>query len=432
MKRLIVFALALLIVATVGAREWTDHPMVGRYDDSSIRHQEVARFGEYTIATGPEATETVEGEVWMTLYDGPADSSTFGVYTTYRSFLESNGFEMLVSCRPGECPPGALEEVYQREPFADNGDYYFPAVFSQGSDDLAAYIAAKRSGDDVTLYVSIAIAAGWESYPQYRLDVVEVKPDAGSIASSGTTATEEREASGGADDGTASPAAPDTTEAPEREARPAGAAGFLSGNGSVRVNAGLATIMLIDPAIAGRIVVVDDGTTVTVQNEGFRNIWGPFAHAAWFPNENVGIGVSGMHLSSDLTFYRADVPYSSRYELEAVRGELVSRVAGDDYPAAVTVAFGIGVARARLAYSEGENAGVSDYAGEHTGVIAGAAVDLSVPIVGPVAISLGLDYTYVPFYGLELADRSNDGESITFIEGSLGGIAIRLGLSAGL
>lgn len=392
----------------------------------------MARFGEYTIATGPETTETLEGEVWMTLYDGPADSSTFGVYTTYLSFLESNGFEILVSCRPGECPPGALTEVYEREPFADSGDYYFPAVFSQGSDELAAYIAAKRSGDDVTLYVSIAIAAGWESYPQYRLDVVEVKPDAGSIASSGTTSTEEREASGGADGGTESPAAPDTTEAPEREARPAAGGGFLSGNGFVRLSAGLATIMLIDPAIAGRIAVVDDGTAVTVDNAGFRNTFGPFARATWFPNENVGFGVGGMSLSSDLTFYRDEVPYSSSYALEAVRGEIVSRIAGDDYPADVTVAFGIGVVRARLAYSEGENAGVSDYRGEHTGVIAGVVFDLSVPIVGPVAVTLGLDYTYAPFYELELVDRSNEGVSTTFIDGSLGGIAITLGLSAGL
>lgn len=38
MKRLIIFTLACLIGGTVGAREWADHPTVGRYDDSTIRH----------------------------------------------------------------------------------------------------------------------------------------------------------------------------------------------------------------------------------------------------------------------------------------------------------------------------------------------------------------------------------------------------------
>ncbi|MFW5688952.1 MAG: hypothetical protein ACOC1U_05195, partial [Spirochaetota bacterium] len=118
-----VLVLLLLLASLSFAEEASDHPLIGRFDGAEIQKQEISRFGEYTIAVSDEETRTVQGEVWMTLYNAPDDSSTFSVFATYLSFLEQEGFEILLSYRPGETPGGYLKTVYGRAPFAHNGNY---------------------------------------------------------------------------------------------------------------------------------------------------------------------------------------------------------------------------------------------------------------------------------------------------------------------
>ena len=133
MKRALLLCSVILLTAGVFAEEFADHPVVGRYPDASIQHQEVSNFGQYTILVGDGETETVQGEVWMTLYAAPGDSSTFSVYSTYMDFLQAEGFTILVSCEPGHCGGSTLADAYHRAPFANDGNMNFSAPITTGT-----------------------------------------------------------------------------------------------------------------------------------------------------------------------------------------------------------------------------------------------------------------------------------------------------------
>ena len=166
MKRVVSVVCMLLIAAIASADGFADHPLVGRYQDATISHQEVSNFGSYEILVGTDETQTVEGEVWMTLYAAPGDSSTFSVFATYRDFLLAEGFSILVACEPGECGGELLSDAYHRAPFENDNNYNFSAPITNGNWSAASYISAVREVGGGTVYVSIAIAAGWYDYPQ--------------------------------------------------------------------------------------------------------------------------------------------------------------------------------------------------------------------------------------------------------------------------
>ena len=161
MKRALLLLSSIFLAATLFAAEFSDHPLVGRYPNASIQHQEISNFGQYTILVGDEETETVQGEVWMTLYRAPDDSSTYSVYSTYLDFLEAEGFTILVSCAPGKCGGTTFSEAYFRAPFANDGNMHYSAPIHAGNNGVGCYISAVRERGGSTIYVSIAIAAGW-------------------------------------------------------------------------------------------------------------------------------------------------------------------------------------------------------------------------------------------------------------------------------
>lgn len=404
----------------------TDHELIGRFNRSRIVHQEISSFGEYEMATSEDETQTIEGEVWMTLYNAPNDSSTFSVYATYLSFLQEEGFEILVSYKPRECPSGLLEEVYFRAPFADHGNYGHPAPFTNGNGAHSAYIAARR-GD--SLYVSIAIAAGWASYPQYKLDVVEVRSNAGGIASVGTPSEPEVEKEPEAEVA--------QTAAPEPAAAPAGGTagtGFFTESGGFEARGGMAGYLFLDPAIAGEFVEVRTATPLPppddpVRSQGFKNVYGPWGRATWFPNESVGIGVDVAYLQADEDFTaQNDTTYRSRAELQLFQAAAVVRMVGAEYPATITAAFTGGAAIISLNQSAAGGTGLNYYdrVEDMLGVF-GTSIDLSIPILRFAHVTGGMAYVFIPFTTLTL--EGEDGTySRTYHEGNLGGLEIRLGV----
>jgi hypothetical protein len=428
----------ITVQAAGAADEAGDNAIVGRFNRSEIVHQEVSRFGEYEIATGDEETQKIQGEVWMTLYDAPDDSSTFSVYATYLSFLQEQGFEILQSYKPRECPGGLLADVYNRAPFADNGNYGHPAPFTNGNEAHSAYIAARR-GD--SLYVSIAIAAGWESYPQYKLDVVEVKSNTGGIASIGTPAEPEtedaseravNEAPGGEVTATNGAAEPAREAEPARDADAAaggarGRTGFFTGNGSFEVRGGMAGYLFLDPAIAGGLVVTDTGGVPVVQSEGFKNLYGPWGRATWFPNESLGIGFEGAYIRSMEDFSADGTTYISEAELQLFQAAAVARMVGSEYPATITMAFTGGAAIITLEQSV-DGSGADYYRSvEDTLGVFGTSIDLSIPIVRFGHLTAGMAYLFIPFSELTMRDE-DETYARTYYEGNLGGLELRLGI----
>ena len=418
MKRLVSLLILCLVAQAVVADEPSDHPFVGRYDGSTVFHQEISQYGEYTIATGPEETESVQGEVWMTLYDGPEDTSTFTVYSTYLSFLEDQGFDILLSYSPGDMPGAWLDTVYQTAPFADDGNFAFAAPITNGNDRVGAYIAARKDAEEGQIYVCIAIAAGWRAYPQYKLDIVQTGTNAGSIVSTGTpTSTEHTDAH----DAVLEQSEAETTGT-------VASGGFLTGNGYIQARAGMEGYLFLDPAIAGGLVVTDDDGTVTVQAAGIKNSFGPFGEVIWYPNENLGFGIEYTYINSDEAFTAEGVTYRSQAEMQTFRAMIQTRVVGSDFPSAVTLGFGGGLAIVNLSQSETGGAEDRTFVSEDLLPVFGCSIEMTAPILSFLHLSTGVEYTFIPFTELVLSYDGATPYSRTYHEGNLGGLALRLGL----
>ncbi len=429
MKR--AFLLLSVLFLTVGAfaTDFADHPLVGRYPDSSIQHQEISNFGQYTILVGEEETETIQGEVWMTLYTAPGDSSTFSVYSTYLDFLEAEGFTILVSCEPGHCGGSTLADAYNRAPFADHGNYNYSAPITNGTWSAACYISAKRESGGSTIYVSIAIAAGWYDFPQYKLDVVKVASNTASIVSVGTREEEEpvAEASAAAEPSGTAGVAPSTTGAESDGA-------LFSGTGSVRAQAGAGIFAFADPDFAGGLTEYTDlaGTVGTMG--GFRNLYGPFAEMSWFLNQNLGILADVTHFTIENTTGIGDTTFSYSVNMTFIQAGAMARVVGDAYPVTLGLGFSAG-----FVLIEFYQRSVSDVPGESRYYVAEDffpafrySAELTIPIVSVGRLSAGFQYVFVPVGNLTFEQDGGSDYYIEYKEPNLGGLILRVGLVAEL
>ncbi|NLO02526.1 MAG: hypothetical protein GX126_09460, partial [Bacteroidales bacterium] len=173
----------------VYSQEASDHAEIGRYGSSSVRHQELGNFSEYILALGPVRNDSVseslkiEGKVMMTLYEGPADASSYEIYHAYRDLLSSKQYDILYSCSGSECGTGFLSPVYQLAPFAYNYGYNNSVPITNGSQDFSYLITARKSIGEKTTYVSLIVSQGWFKFPVYKLDVIEVQKSGGKISS---------------------------------------------------------------------------------------------------------------------------------------------------------------------------------------------------------------------------------------------------------
>jgi hypothetical protein len=424
MQRVVSILLLVLIAPSLVGEEVSDNPLVGRLEGSTVLHQEISRFGAYTIAVSAEVAETVEGEVWMTLYDAPEDTSTYSVYSTYLSFLENAGYDILLSRQPGETSSAFLSEVYERAPFADNGNYAFSAPITNGNDSVAAYISARRGSGPESVYVSIAIAAGWRAYPQYKLDVVTLASNTATIQSLGGAREEGSSSGAGEPD-------EDTREAGDDLAQVDARGGsFFSSDWSLAVRAGMAGYLFLDPSIAGGLVVTDDGGVVSVQSDGFKNAYGPFGHVAWYPNPNFGVAAGFSLITSDEDVTADSVTYRSTARLVVLQLAALSRIIGSHFP--TTVAFGFTGGLALVNLSRSEEGGAEDrYFGVEDLLPAfGFTGELTIPLFSVVELFGGIEYLFVPFSTLEMVNDGGTPYSRIYNEGNLGGLMLRVGLVA--
>jgi hypothetical protein len=179
----------MFFAPAIYAAESYDHPEIGRYQGSSIIHQESSNFDQYRLglsaAQDGTVSETlaVEGKVLMTLYSGPEDASSFEVITAYRKLLQSNRYEILFSCEKSDCGDEFLGAFYELAPFANDPGWNNSAPITQGNPDTSYVLVAKSENEDKTMYVSIVVSQGWWSYPVYKLDIVEVQEFEGKISS---------------------------------------------------------------------------------------------------------------------------------------------------------------------------------------------------------------------------------------------------------
>lgn len=161
-----------------------DHPLVGRYEGSFIRHYRARDYDEFRMINRPvfgrDTRETgsrvndrnstpVSGRAFRLRYEGPEGRSPLEVMRNHQEKLAANGFETLFACRAQEC--------------GDRSDFWFAVVEGvQGPGPGLApgwenqlYTLARLTRPEGDVHVAIlAVAQGQRT--QVLVDVVESRP----------------------------------------------------------------------------------------------------------------------------------------------------------------------------------------------------------------------------------------------------------------
>ena len=174
---------------TIYSQDTYDHKEIGRYGKSSITHQELSNLNEYVLALGPVRNDSVtktmriQGKLMMTLYRAPDDASSFEVFTAYRELLVSKQYDILFICAKNECGTKFLSAIYKLAPFASDYGWNNSAPITNGTQDFSYALTAKKEKDGNTTYVNLIVSQGWQNYPVYKLDIIEVQQRLGNISS---------------------------------------------------------------------------------------------------------------------------------------------------------------------------------------------------------------------------------------------------------
>ena len=161
-----------------------DHPMVSRYDGSSIVDYDFREFDSYEILLGKvkrdpenpsekvaETSENLEGKVTKISYYIPEDRSTLEVFRNYEDALKAAGFEILFTCANNECGGRDFNHkvVEYKSGFGDNY-----------SDQR--FLAAKLARDEGDVYVSLYTVKNTggggsdKNHIYTEVDVIELAP----------------------------------------------------------------------------------------------------------------------------------------------------------------------------------------------------------------------------------------------------------------
>lgn len=169
LKAVVIAALLLTPALAEDVEGSEDHPVVGRYDGSTITEYKHSAFDEaYALQAPNDWTVNVpnsdlnrsgsewhrmEGEVWEIRYVMPADRSSLEVYRNYQLALKEKGFEPVFECTDGACFAGTKDNMpYQMGRLFDHrpgndGDYW----------DHARYTFQKQPAEDGALYAMIVV-----------------------------------------------------------------------------------------------------------------------------------------------------------------------------------------------------------------------------------------------------------------------------------
>lgn len=191
----------LLVVGNGSAQEDVegseDHPLLSRFQGSTIDQYRQRDFDEYLLALGPwndgELSEArpLEGKVTRLLYGLPEGTSTLEAYRSYQRAMEQAGFDVLFACAREECGSGFMESVYlqsvndiEDDFSAPAAAFYFRSSFEDRWVNELRYLAGRLERPEGDLFVSLAVASPgtltnqgyWKGRNFAALDLVEVQP----------------------------------------------------------------------------------------------------------------------------------------------------------------------------------------------------------------------------------------------------------------
>lgn len=186
MRPLLLLAMMSLAVPPLAqdAPGSADHPLVSRYEGSTLVAYDVKEYDAFTLALGPEQvtggkrtarnTEKLEGRVTRIMYTGPEGRSALEVFRNYETAFRKGGFEILYSCASAdECGRNFRAVVYpsnrQMQPTREGR-----GALSTNVSEPHYLAAVKKGGQPV--YVSLFVAFhNARKDPNVLLEIVEPK-----------------------------------------------------------------------------------------------------------------------------------------------------------------------------------------------------------------------------------------------------------------
>lgn len=161
----------------------SDHPEVGRYQGAVIDYYSQKGYDELRLPTGPLGREqrdrpddwqvSLEGKTTSIRYVGPASRSVLEIIRNHQRALESNGFEIVFTCRgQQECSPPQIPTFWD----AARAGIGLPTTWN-----TTVYLVARRDGPDATIWVAmtgVEVPARGQTplMPNLAVTIVETVP----------------------------------------------------------------------------------------------------------------------------------------------------------------------------------------------------------------------------------------------------------------
>ncbi|MFA5479329.1 MAG: OmpA family protein [Candidatus Muiribacteriota bacterium] len=151
---------------------------VGIIKNSRFEYQETVNLDRYKIPLAPvtekefRVVKEIEGSIVRTIYTVD-NQSAFGIYQTFLNHLEKSEFEFLWKMEREEGGSNFKKLIYSLNPVDQDRNYSRSIPFGSGSDTNQYYIAAKKTGSEKNIYVTININHGYHNTAYYRIDIIE-------------------------------------------------------------------------------------------------------------------------------------------------------------------------------------------------------------------------------------------------------------------
>ncbi len=133
-----------------------DHPLVGRYEGSTIRAYEAREFDQVSVARAKDEVGKVEGAVTRLSYAYPPETALVQIARNFVLALEDKGFDILLNCDSrGEC--GAISydvEQFGNSPsWADSFNFRYVMGTREGAEGVvhATLFLSENNGNALSV-----------------------------------------------------------------------------------------------------------------------------------------------------------------------------------------------------------------------------------------------------------------------------------------
>lgn len=170
-----------------------DHPLISRFNNSTIKHYEAKNFDMYILPLGTfvekdgrkpwkiiksqrklSKTQQLEGKITRIQYKATEEHTTTEIYRNYQLALKKAGFEILFTCKGEDL---GRYNVWPEHLYSVLNPLSHHIMFElMGEDCHQRYLSAKLSHPKGDVYISLNISLNRSKCPTIQLDVIEVKP----------------------------------------------------------------------------------------------------------------------------------------------------------------------------------------------------------------------------------------------------------------